>query len=114
MTLADKIWISALIVIYLLGTAVITFFADFDDPVWVTGWGLWQNLAYGSALGFYCLYRVTKYPRLKWVTGFSLILFGWQVSAIFTGLSINNVYAVAVAFGLLAVLCLILSVFIRG
>ena len=102
-------WVAAYVYAYLSGMAIILLKADFDDPTWVAAWGIWTIIAGGSFLSFFCLYNVTRYKGLKWVTFYTGGLLAWELSALITGLSINNEYAVAVAFGLLAILCIALT-----
>jgi hypothetical protein len=92
--------------------AAFALIADFDRDAWVTAWAIWQNLAYGSVLAWWSIYRLTTgndRARVKWVTWYSTSLLAWEITALFTGLSIDNEYAVAVAFGLLAILCVALT-----
>lgn len=89
-----------------------TLLADFDRTAWVNAWAIWQNIAYGSFLAWLSLYSVLKgaeQQRVKWVMYYSGVLLLWELTAMITGWSIDNEFAVAVAFGLLAVVCLILA-----
>jgi hypothetical protein len=91
--------------------ACFTLLADFDKDGWITTWAFWQNIAYGSVMAWLVIYRLTTGDdrrRVKWVMWYSSALLLWEFLSLFTGLSIDNEYAVAVAFGLLAVLCMAL------
>lgn len=89
-----------------------TLLADFDKSVWCKIWALWQNIAYGSVLGFGSLFytlRGENRELVRWVYYYTVVLLLWEISSLITGLSINNEWAVAVAFGWMAILAGYLS-----
>lgn len=108
--------------LYLTGMILFTLTADFGDGVsppsaaqdaWITCWAIWQNIAYGSFMAFLSIFFLTRIRQFLWVTVYTGCLLAWELTALFTGLSIDNTYAVAVAFGLLAILCILLTVYTR-
>lgn len=99
--------VKVFIVLYLLGMFTFTCVAEFGTVLWDSIWGFWQNIAYGSTLAWWCLYcNVRGEIRLivKPVFYYSLLLLGWEFLSLFTGLSINNTAAVAIFFGITAIL----------
>lgn len=99
--------------LYLSGMILFTLAADFDKDSWVTAWAIWQNIAYGSFLAFLSIFLLTRIRQFLWVTVYTGCLLSWELTALLTGFSIDNTYAVAVAFGLLAILCILLTVYTR-
>jgi hypothetical protein len=99
--------------LYLTGMILFTLAMDPDDDTWFIVWALWQNLAYGSFLAFLSIFMLTRIRQFLWVTIYTGALLAWEITSLFTGLSIDNTYAVAMAFGLLAILCILLTVFTR-
>lgn len=62
---------------------------------------IWNNIAYGSILGFLCLYKIgnkkvksTVLPVLI----FSCVMFVWEIVSLVTGIHINNKWADLAAF----------------
>jgi len=95
------------VALYAMGMAVFTLLADFNSPLWISIWAVWHNLAYGSVLGFGSLFYTLKGKNrelVRWMYYYSLFLLLWELSSFLTGLSINNEWAVAIAFGVIAVL----------
>lgn len=87
---------------------VFTWLANFGTPFWDRLWAIWQNVCYGSALAWWCLYEKCKGEErlmVRPVAWYSLALCIWEFTALVTGWSIDSVGAVALFFG--ATACII-------
>lgn len=106
--------IKSFVAIYVTGMLTFTTFADFDSEVWVRVWAIWQNAAYGSCLAWASLFYALKGKErevVRWLFYYSAVLFIWEIASFWTGLSIDNEYAVAIVFGILAVMVGYLSLY---
>ena len=94
------------IVLYLLGMFTFTCVAEFGTPLWDKIWAFWQNIAYGSVLAWWSLYERTRGKEklvIKPVFYYSVALLIWETTALITNLSIDNTTAVAIFFGITAI-----------
>lgn len=95
------------IVLYLLGMLTFTCVAEFGTPFWDRLWAFWQNIAYGSVLAWRSLYFRTKGEErlmVKPIYFYSVALLIWEFTALFSNLSIDNTAAVAIFFGIAAII----------
>ena len=100
------------ILLYLAGYLVFTVWARFGTPFWDDFFWVWQNIAYGSMFTWAVL-LVTLHgedrKKVKWVFGFSALMFLWQCISTAFRIDINYSPAVFIAFLACVFVCTVLG-----